>query len=167
MTAGADALREEVRKRYAKAAQRVEEGSGCGCGSTCCTEGSHEDGCCGDECCGGGAPNDFGQALYSTDERAELPETAARASLGCGTPAAVAELKEGEGGPILVAGSGTLGRTLIEHDLVDEYRLMVFPVVLGSGRRLFPDSPDKRTLELVETTQFPTGVVAHHYRPAA
>ena len=104
MTAGVDALREEVRKRYAEAAQRVEEGSGCGCGSTCCTEGSHEDGCCGDECCGGGAPNDFGQALYSTDERAELPETAARASLGCGTPAAVAELREGE--TVLDLGSG-------------------------------------------------------------
>ena len=82
-------------------------------------------------------------------------------------PAAVAELKQGEGGPILVAGSGTLAQTLIEHDLVDEYRLMVFPVVLGSGRRLFPDSPDKRTLELVETKQFPTGVVVHHYRPTS
>jgi SAM-dependent methyltransferase len=104
VTAGADALREEVRKRYAEAAQRVEEGSGCGCGSTCCTEGPHEDGCCGDECCGGGAPNDFGQSLYSTDERAELPETAARASLGCGTPAAVAELRDGE--TVLDLGSG-------------------------------------------------------------
>ena len=104
MTAGADALREEVRKRYAEAAQRVEEGSGCGCGSTCCTEGSREEGCCGDECCGGGTPDDFGQALYSSEERAELPETAARASLGCGTPAAVAELREGE--TVLDLGSG-------------------------------------------------------------
>ena len=41
---------------------------------------------------------------------------------------------------------------------------MVFPVVLGSGTRLFPDSPDKRTLRLVETTQFPSGVVVQHYR---
>ena len=104
MTAGADALREEVRKRYAEAAQRVEDGSGCDCGSTCCTDSSHEDGCCGDECCGGGAPNDFGQALYSNEERDELPETAARASLGCGTPAAVAELREGE--TVLDLGSG-------------------------------------------------------------
>ena len=104
MTEGADALREEVRKRYAEAAQRVEDGSGCDCGSTCCTDGSREDGCCGDECCGGGTPNDFGQALYSTEERDELPETAARASLGCGTPAAVAELREGE--TVLDLGSG-------------------------------------------------------------
>ena len=79
-------------------------------------------------------------------------------------PTAVAALKQGDGGPILVAGSRTLAHTLIEHDLVDELRLMVFPVVLGSGKRLFPSSPDKRTLRLVETIQFPNGVVAHHYR---
>jgi dihydrofolate reductase len=80
--------------------------------------------------------------------------------------AAVAKLKESDGGPILVAGSGTLVHTLIEHGLVDEYRLMIFPVLLGSGKRLFPDSPEKRTLQLVDTKQFPSGVVVHHYRPA-
>jgi dihydrofolate reductase len=80
-------------------------------------------------------------------------------------PTAVADLKQNDGGPILVAGSCTLAHTLIEHELVDEFRLMVFPVVLGSGKRLFPHSPDKRTLQLGETIQFPTGVVAHHYRP--
>jgi len=84
--------------------------------------------------------------------------------LGGDVPTAVAALKQVDGGPILVAGSGTLAHTLIEHDLVDEFRLMVFPVVLGSGKRLFPHSPDKRKLQLVETTQFPTGVVAQHYR---
>ena len=42
---------------------------------------------------------------------------------------------------------------------------MIFPVVVGSGKRLFPESPDKRTLRLVETKQFPSGVVVHHYRP--
>jgi len=82
-------------------------------------------------------------------------------------PAAVADVKQLDGGAILVAGSATLAHTLIEHDLVDEYRLMIFPVVLGSGKRLFPDSPDKRTLRLVEAKQFPAGVVVHHYRPAA
>jgi dihydrofolate reductase len=55
---------------------------------------------------------------------------------------------------------------LIEHDLVDEYRLMVFPVVLGSGKRLFPDSPEKRTLQLVDSREFASGVIVHHYRPA-
>jgi dihydrofolate reductase len=77
----------------------------------------------------------------------------------------VGKLKEEDGGPILVAGSRTLVHTLMEHDLVDEYRLMVFPVVLGSGKRLFPESPDKTTLELVDTKTFETGVQVNTYRP--
>ena len=80
--------------------------------------------------------------------------------------AEVAKLKEQDGGPILVAGSRRLVHTLIEHDLVDEYRLMVFPVVLGSGARLFPESPDKLALELTDTKPFATGVQVHTYRPA-
>jgi dihydrofolate reductase len=78
----------------------------------------------------------------------------------------VAKLKQEEGGPILVAGSRTLVQTLMEHDLIDEYRLMVFPVVLGSGKRLFPESPDKTTLEPVDTKTFDSGVQVHTYRPA-
>ena len=78
----------------------------------------------------------------------------------------VTKLKQQDGGPILVAGSRTLVHTLMEHDLVDEYRLMVFPVVLGSGKRLFPESPDKTTLELVDTKTFDTGVQVNTYRPA-
>jgi dihydrofolate reductase len=78
----------------------------------------------------------------------------------------VATLKEQDGGPILVAGSRTLVHTLIENDLVDEYRLMVFPVVVGSGGRLFPESPDKLTLELTDTKMFETGVQVNTYRPA-
>jgi dihydrofolate reductase len=81
-------------------------------------------------------------------------------------PGEVAKLKAKEGGPILVAGSRTLVQTLIEHDLVDEYRLMVFPVVLGSGLRLFPESPDKLELELLDTKTFETGVQVNTYRPA-
>ncbi len=52
---------------------------------------------------------------------------------------AVTDLKKGEGGPILVAGSATLVRTLLAHDLVDELRLMVFPVMIGGGLRIFPE----------------------------
>ena len=63
----------------------------------------------------------------------------------------VAGLKEQEGGPILVAGSRTLVHGLMEHGLVDELRLMIFPLVLGSGGRLFPETPDKTKLELVDT----------------
>ena len=62
----------------------------------------------------------------------------------------IAKLKERTDGVILVAGSGTLVGTLLEADLVDELRLMVFPTVLGRGRRLFPDGIDRRKLRLAE-----------------
>jgi dihydrofolate reductase len=79
----------------------------------------------------------------------------------------VAKLKEQEGGDILVNGSSQLVRTLMEHDLVDEYRLMVFPVVLGSGKRLFADGVGKMQLRLAEATPVgPDGVVILVYRPA-
>jgi dihydrofolate reductase len=80
----------------------------------------------------------------------------------------IAKVKEGEGGDILVNGSVQLIETLIENDLVDEYRLMTFPVILGSGKRLFPDSaPDKKTLELVSTQQVGSdGVLILTYAPA-
>jgi dihydrofolate reductase len=63
----------------------------------------------------------------------------------------IAKLKEQPGGDILVNGSAQLMRTLIENDLVDEYRLMVFPVVLGSGKRLFGDLSDTTSLRLVDS----------------
>ena len=80
---------------------------------------------------------------------------------------AVRKLKEGDGGPILVAGSCTLVHTLLGAGLVDELRLMIFPVVLGSGRRLFPESKDKLPLELAAAEQFSTGVIVNTYRPPA
>jgi dihydrofolate reductase len=83
-------------------------------------------------------------------------------------PGAVAQLKEGDGGPLLVSGSGTQAQTLIKHDLVDEYRLMVFPVVLGSGRRLFPDdADDKLMLRLVDSRLFDSGVAVYTYERAS
>jgi dihydrofolate reductase len=79
---------------------------------------------------------------------------------------AVSKLKEQDAGDILVAGSRTLVHTLMEHDLVDEFRVMIFPVVLGSGRRLFPQTPDKTVLKLVDTKSFDSGVVVNTYHPA-
>jgi dihydrofolate reductase len=79
--------------------------------------------------------------------------------------AAVAELKRQPGGDILVYGSGTLVQMLMDHDLVDEYRLMVFPVVVGSGKRLFKEGSDA-ALHLVDSTTTGTGVVILTYRPA-
>jgi dihydrofolate reductase len=79
----------------------------------------------------------------------------------------IARLKEETGGVILVAGSGTLVRTLLEANLVDELRLMVFPTVLGRGRRLFPDGIDRLKLKLVESrTVGPDGVQVQIYRRA-
>jgi dihydrofolate reductase len=79
----------------------------------------------------------------------------------------ITRLKQGEGGSILVGGSRTLVHTLMEHNLVDEYRLMIFPVVLGSGRRLFPETPNKTVLRLADSKTFGSGVVVHTYHPAS
>lgn len=86
--------------------------------------------------------------------------------IGGEVAAEVAKLKEGDGGPLLVAGSKTLVHALMGTDLIDELHLMVFPVVLGSGLRVFPDSPDKTVFELTATEAFPTGVQVNTYRPA-
>ena len=80
--------------------------------------------------------------------------------------AAVSKLKEELGGDILVAGSRTLVNTLKRHDLIDEYRLMVFPIVLGSGMRLFDETVDATTLKLVDTHPLENGAVILTYQPA-
>ena len=89
-TETAESLREQVRQRYAEAARAADGGDGCGCGSG--------------SCCEGEVAGDFGEALYSVEQRGELPDAAVLASLGCGNPTAVAELHEGE--KVLDLGSG-------------------------------------------------------------
>ena len=79
--------------------------------------------------------------------------------------ARVAELKAQPGQDILVTGSADLVAGLMDHDLVDEYQLLVFPVILGSGKHLFRDGIDLRPLRLVSTRTFETGVVLLVYRP--
>src|SRR5436190_2002838 len=94
MSTRADDLREEVRRRYAESARAVTEGNGgdCGCGSgSCCANSESE-------------ATMFGGALYEAEQRGELPQAATLASLGCGNPTAVAELREGE--TVLDLGSG-------------------------------------------------------------
>jgi dihydrofolate reductase len=81
-------------------------------------------------------------------------------------PGQVAKLQEQPGGDVLVNGSVQLVRTLAEHGLVEEYRLMVFPVVLGAGKRLFADPGATTALELLEAKPVgPDGVVVLTYRP--
>ena len=78
----------------------------------------------------------------------------------------VSKLRQKPGGDIVVHGSSKLVQTLLAHDLVDELRLMVFPVVLGSGRRLFGESSDMKRLRLVDSKAVGDGVLILTYKPA-
>jgi dihydrofolate reductase len=80
--------------------------------------------------------------------------------------AAVRELREREGGGLYVLGSTSLSAALIEHDLVDEYVLMIEPVLLGGGKSIFPRGGHKRPLELVSAQPTSTGVIMATYRAA-
>jgi len=75
----------------------------------------------------------------------------------------VAKLKQELHGEIVVLGSPQLARTLLEHDLVDELRLMIYPVVLGAGARLFGDTSDKKPLRLVDTQTVGDGIAILTY----
>jgi dihydrofolate reductase len=79
---------------------------------------------------------------------------------------AVARLKEGGGEDLGVLGSGELVRSLMRHGLIDEYLLMIHPLVLGSGRRMFADDGTFAALRLVDSVTTTTGVVIATYRPA-
>jgi len=79
---------------------------------------------------------------------------------------AVSKLKQEIEGEIVVLGSPSLARTLIEHDLVDELRLMVYPVVLGAGDRLFGETSDKIFMRLVDTRPVGGGIAILIYEPA-
>jgi dihydrofolate reductase len=78
----------------------------------------------------------------------------------------VSKLRERQDGDIVVHGSPQLVQTLVDHDLVDELRLMVFPVVLGSGKRLFGETGDKKSLRLADSKMVGDGVAILTYQPA-
>lgn len=78
----------------------------------------------------------------------------------------ITELKNQPGGDILLYGSAELLNSLIRHDLIDEFRIMVFPVMLGSGKRLFAEATDTTHLQLVDTRTFQSGVTLLTYQPA-
>ncbi|MBT2385625.1 dihydrofolate reductase family protein [Streptomyces sp. ISL-11] len=79
----------------------------------------------------------------------------------------IRELREADGGDLLVMGSPTLVRTLLSEGLVDELRLMIMPVILGGGKTIFPDDGALRTLRLVSTATSEAGVQVCAYRPVA
>jgi dihydrofolate reductase len=78
----------------------------------------------------------------------------------------IGRLKQGEGGDIVISGSGALVRSLLQYGLLDELKLMIHPVVMGGGKRLFEDFGEHKALELVDSQTFATGVVYLTYRPA-
>jgi dihydrofolate reductase len=81
-------------------------------------------------------------------------------------PGQIAQVKEQIAGDLLVAGSSQLVRTLAEHDLVDEYRLMLYPIVLGAGKRLFAEGAPRTALRLLDTKPVgPDGVLILTYAP--
>ena len=79
----------------------------------------------------------------------------------------VAKLRDEHDGDIVVHGSARLAQTLLENDLVDELRLMVFPVVLGSGKRIFGETSDKKRLRLTDSKTVGDGVSILVYQPAS
>jgi dihydrofolate reductase len=80
--------------------------------------------------------------------------------------AAIRELKAQSGNELQVHGSGELLRWLLEHDLVDELNLRIYPVLVGDGMRLFPESGQTHNLELIDSRSTSTGVMIQTYRPA-
>ncbi|GGB36788.1 riboflavin biosynthesis protein RibD [Flexivirga endophytica] len=102
----------------------------------------------------------FAKALDDAD--ATWPETrVARGDL----TTEIAAIKDEPGADVIVWGGGRLAGALAAADLIDEYRLLVQPLILGRGQALFDQLPESRLLDLVESTPFPSGVVVQTYRP--
>ena len=78
----------------------------------------------------------------------------------------ITNLKQEDGGDIVISGSGALVRSLLQYGLLDELKLMIHPVVVGGGKRLFEDFGEQKALELVDSKTFETGVLYLTYRPA-
>ena len=78
----------------------------------------------------------------------------------------ITNLKQEDGGDIVISGSGALVRSLLQYGLLDELKLMIHPVVVGGGKRLFEDFGEQKALELVDSKTFKTGVLYLTYRPA-
>ena len=104
-----------------------------------------------------------GMPKYVVSSTLENPEWNNSTVLEGDAVGAVAKLKQEIDGVILVGGSAQLAQALIENDLVDEIRLMVFPVVLGSGKRLFGDSSDKLRLRLASSKTVGDGITINTY----
>ena len=163
MSATADELREEVRRRYAESARAVTEGAGdCGCGGGSC--------CSGETVASTVTKESFGEVLYDIEQRGELPEAAVLASLGCGNPVAVAELNEGEvvldlgsgGGIDVILSAKRVGPTGTAYglDMTDEMLALARQNVAEAGAFLQIDDGDG-VVVLIGDVQGLAGGVLH------
>jgi dihydrofolate reductase len=103
---------------------------------------------------------------YVATHRPEGLSWGPAADLGADVLAGIRRLKSQDGPELLVCGSASLARQLFEHGLVDEVMLAIYPLLLGSGKRCFPEQMDPRKLALVSTRSTPTGVVLNTYKAA-
>jgi dihydrofolate reductase len=103
---------------------------------------------------------------YVVSKTLTKPEWADTKVLTGDVAAAIRDLKAQEGGDLLVPGSGVLVRWLLANDLVDELELVTYPVVIGQGTRLFPDSGPDTALDLVSSRTTSGGITIQTYRPA-
>jgi len=103
---------------------------------------------------------------YVASTTLRAPDWPGTQVLGGDVAAEVARLKEQPGDELQVHGSGALAQTLMEHNLIDEYRLFYFPVHVGAGKRLFRDATPAAGLRLVRSTTTGAGVVIASYEPA-
>jgi dihydrofolate reductase len=103
---------------------------------------------------------------YVASNRLTDPQWAGTTLLSGDLATAIQELKARPGGELQVLGSGTLTRWLLEHDLVDEMNLLIIPIVVGQGARLFPGNGPDIALDLIESRAFPKGITLQVYRPA-
>jgi len=105
------------------------------------------------------------QPKYVASNTLSQPRWANTTVLSGDVAAAIRELKAKPGGELQVHGSGALTRWLLENELVDEITLLVCPVVVGQGTRLFPDAGPDIALDLVDSRAFPNGITTQLYRP--
>ena len=103
---------------------------------------------------------------YVASKTLTEPQWAGTTVLSGNLATAIRELKAGPEGELQVLGSGTLTQWLLEHDLIDEMKLLIIPIVVGKGARLFPDKGPDIALDLVESRAFPKGITLQVYRPA-
>jgi dihydrofolate reductase len=114
---------------------------------------------------------DFGERMngmpkYVVSTTLQNPEWTNSHVISANVVEEISRLKEEPGRDLLLAGSGKLLHTLMEHDLVDEYRLLLHPIVMGSGKKLFENETHMKTLRLVETKPLTSGIVILTYHPA-